>query len=375
MTAQPGIAVFARIGGRPIPRVARMMIVAKELGFEPVFCGAMREEGLSRTDTWDGWSVVRLGRVFPLLNGTRPFLYLKSVIIYNWQLLKFLREKKPGILHASDIETMPAMVTYRLISKSRLVYNIHDNLAQRYEIPGWMAAVLNFFEGVCVRMSHITIVPETFRRDALPAWCRKRVAVIRNTPVDVGYAKPEFNSDQRIRIFFGGWLDWGRGLRALITMAEREADIELRIAGEGSAEIVEELKNNEYVTYLGFLDHDQVMQETRRCHFIPALYDPVRVINRYAASNKLAEALSIGRPVILNSEMLIAEALGKQSCVITAEYAKADTLAPHLRQMVQDREAFLQSSIDARQIYERLFAWSPVREKIRAVLLGENPDT
>ena len=93
MTERANKAVFARIGSRPIPRVARMMKVTQELGVEPIFCGAFREEGLPAEDEWGGWRIVRLGRVFPLLNGTRPFLYIRSVFSYNWQLLKLLRPK------------------------------------------------------------------------------------------------------------------------------------------------------------------------------------------------------------------------------------------------------------------------------------------
>ncbi len=367
-------AVFARLGARPIPRVSRMMTVAEELGFEPVYCGALRHDGLTRTDTWGGWKVIRLGSPFPLLNGKRPFLYLKSIFLYNWHLFRYLRKSKPAILHASDFETMPASVLYRLFNRNLLIYNIHDNLAQRYNMPAGLACVLNVMEGICVRAADITVVPENFRRSALPRWCQRKVAVIRNTPEDTGYSPPEVADNSTIRIFFGGWLDWGRGLRALISMAEQNPDIDLRIAGEGAPEIVKELEGSPRVTYLGFLDHQAVMEETRRCHFISALYDPVRTINRYAASNKLAEALSIGRPIILNSEMHISKSLAPSACLVIVDYAHAHCIGPSLRALVRDQSAFIAASEEARRIYEKRFAWKPVRERIRTVLTGSKPD-
>lgn len=351
-----------------------MMGVAEELGFEPVFCGALRDKDLARTDKWGGWNVIRLGSPFPLLNGKRPFLYVSSVMRYNWHLLRYLRHNRPEIVHASDIETMPATMLYRLFARCRLIYNIHDNLSQRYNIPGWAATVLNFLEGVCVRAADIALVPENFRRSALPGWCRNNVVVIRNTPEDATYSPPEFRDGDKIGIFFGGWLDWGRGLRALISIAENVPEIDLRVAGEGAPEIVDELVANPSVTYLGFLDHDSVMEETRHCHFIPALYDPVRVINRYAASNKLAEALSIGRPIILNSEMLISRSLGQSDCLIVTDYMSAESLGPRLLDMVKNKARFVNACEDARRIYEEKFSWGPVRERIRIVFQGGRPE-
>lgn len=364
MTNRSKTAIFARIGSRPIPRVARMMKVSHELGLEPIFCGAFRDKGLPSEDEWGGWRIIRLGRDFPLLNGTRPFLYVRSVTSYNWQLLKFLYRTRPAIVHASDFETMLAAGFFRLFSGGQLIYNIHDNLAQRYNVPAFVRAILNVFEGLNVRVADITLVPESFRRDALPTWCRSKVEVVRNTPEDAGYAEPELETDGPIRIFYGGWLDWGRGLKQLLRIADANDDVELTVAGEGSPEIVEEIRRARNVRYLGFLEHGQVMAETRRCHFVSALYDPIRVINRYAASNKLAEALAVGRPVIINSEMHISKSLGNSTALVAEGYQDVESIMPRLRDLMRGLDEYRAASRDARRIYEEMFAWHPVRKKI-----------
>ena len=367
MTAGVQQAVFARIGSRPIPRVVRMMRVAADLGYETVFCGAPREEGLSRTDEWSGCRIVRLGRHFPLLNGRRPWLYLRSVYHFNRELYRFLEKHRPALVHASDIETMAAALRYRKRTGAHVVYNIHDNLAQRYDVPAPVAWLLNALEGWCARAADVTVVPEEFRRSALPASCREQVLIVRNTPEDSGFSEPDLGGD-RIRVFFAGWLDWGRGLRALLTIAAENADIELRIAGDGAPEIVAELEADPNVDYLGFVDHDAVMEETRRCHFVAALYDPARQINRFAASNKLAESLSVGRPVVVNSEMEAGKDIEPRNCLVVADYARAGQLAPRLRALHGDAEAYRAACRSARQAYEAQYAWGPVRERIRQVL-------
>jgi len=68
-------AVFLRQGSRPIPRVARMMRVARELGYNPVFFGAYRDANLPAQDSWEGFEIQRVGKFFPLVNGTRLGTY------------------------------------------------------------------------------------------------------------------------------------------------------------------------------------------------------------------------------------------------------------------------------------------------------------
>ena len=59
--------------------------------------------------------------------------------------------------------------------------------------------------------------------------------------------------------------------------------------------------------YLGILDYAACIEEMEKSHFIPAFYKPNTEININAASNKLAESLAIGRPLLLNDEMRIME--------------------------------------------------------------------
>lgn len=364
-------AIFLRLAGRPVPRVTRMMTVARESGFDVLFVGAFRDKNLPEKDSWEGFPVRRVGKPFPLLNGKKPLLYVSAVLSCNLGFLSVLRRERPAVVHASDLEAMPAAILYRITHSNRLIFNIHDNLAQRYGLPAWINACLNAVEGVSVLFSDQALVPEAFRRMALPAWCRHKVHVIRNLPPDNGATPPPPFENGKIRLFYGGWLDWQRGLGPLLTLAS-EPDIELRIAGEGAPEIVDELKRHSSVTYLGFLDSRAVIEETMGCHFVPVLYDPSRVINRFAASNKLAEALSIGRPMILNEELEIAREFAGATCIVSTRYADAGTIAPKLRALAFDPAAYTRACDAARQLYDLNYDWKKVRTDSLDALTGKD---
>lgn len=351
------IAVFVRMASRPVPRVQRGMKVAKEMGFTPQFCGAMREEGIERETTWSGWPIFRVGRHFPLLNGKRAWLYFISVLSFNFSLLHFLISRKPKLIHASDVETMPASILYSLFSRARLIYNVHDNVAQRYNLPKWANKILNGIEGFFILFSEVSMVPEEFRRDALPKWCHKKIVVIRNTPEDPGYHAPTFSPDGKIKIFYGGWLDWGRGLKEMVKLAELMPEVELRIAGEGADDIMEYLKGHSRVIFLGFVEYAKSLEETKNCHFIPAFYRPTTIINQYAASNKIAEALAMGRPLVLNSEIKLVAEFGKKSCILDEKFGDIEETAKAIRALFGDRDAYMRATKEARKLYEERYAW------------------
>ncbi len=138
----------------------------------------------------------------------------------------------------------------------------------------------------------------------------------------------------------------------------------MRIAGEGAPEIVDRLKQHSSVTFLGFLSSQAIIEETVACHFVPVLYDPSRVINRFAASNKLAETLSIGRPVILNTRIEIAREFAGASCLVETPYAQAAAVAPKLRALAADPDAYGQACNAARRLYDVNYSWEEAKAEI-----------
>lgn len=363
-----GTAVFVRLASRPIPRVTRMMRSAEERGLRPVFLGSVRSEGLPRHDQWAGYEVLRIGPTHPLLNGRRPVAYLTGILRFNVALLKELRRIRPALVHASDVETTPASIIYTLATGTPLLYNCHDNLADRYQLPHLLRSILNAVEGLVVLSSNIALVPEDFRRAALPAWCRHRINVVRNSPEDTGVAAPRAHRDGRVRILYAGWLDWGRGLAELLTLAEQHPWIEMWVAGEGNSEIMGAVGRSR-ATYLGYLDHSAVMAATREVDFVAAFYDPSRPINRAAAPNKLAEAFCTGRPVLTNEEVLVAQAPELTSCTLRVPYARIAELHEEIRRVMEAEGGarYLSMCQSARAVYDKQYSWLNIRRDVDAI--------
>lgn len=357
--AEPREALFLRLASRPIPRITRMMHVVSDLGYTPRFAGASRDASLPRTDTWEGVVVERIGRSFPLVNGRRPLTYLGGVLSFWWAAMRHIAERRPALLHASDVEAaVPAIVAGRVLGIP-VVYNIHDNLAVRYVVPSWLATMLNALEGVLVRLSDVTLVPEPFRRDLLPAWARARVHVVRNAPEDPGY-HPRAVPRSVPRVLFAGWLDFGRGLREVLALASR-GEIALVVAGEGDPELQAQLRGTRNVEYLGFRNHAEIIGLTEECDYVAAFYDPARTINRYAASNKIAEALAVGRPVLTNVELEVAPGLVAAGAAIAVPYARIAEIGAMLVELRDAPARYAAAGLAARRHYDAYYHSSTVQ--------------
>ncbi|MBF0676100.1 glycosyltransferase [Pseudomonas sp.] len=358
-------AVFIRSSARPIPRIIRMIHVAQELNVNCRFVGAHRDKGLPKVDLWSGINVCRVGRYFPLANGTGFLTYLKGVTVFNYSCFRLLIKTKPDLVHVSDYDSYLGGWLYSRFYGVKLIYNIHDNLSQRYPVNFIFKGVLNFIEGMFVLGSNISLVPEDFRRDALPAWCRKRVHVVRNTPELVDDGSPNYVKQDavKIKLFFAGWIEKGRGIDSLFALAE-DPRLDITVAGDGDPALVEKIKANLKIRYLGYLTHAQIMQETTECHFVYALYDPVREINIYAAPNKLAEALSCGKPVVMNDEVMLAKAVADYGCGVLMPYSQVSEVADQLSAILKDSEQYEKMCQGARLLFDSSYSWDVAKGEI-----------
>jgi glycosyltransferase involved in cell wall biosynthesis len=357
-----------RTSSRPIPRVIRMMIVAKEMKLKPVFVGANREEGLLTKDVWDGMEVNRVGGFYPMLNGAGFLTYIKGVFSYNLSAYKFIKNEQPAIIHVSDVESFPAAFVFSLFNKTRLLYNIHDNLAQRYSLPKIVNGALNILEGLIVKYSDETIVPEKFRALSLPKFCQNKISVIRNTPIDPGFSEPR-EKDKIIRIVFAGWLDKGRGIDTLLELSAVMPNVRLLIAGEGDKGLVDKIKGSPNCKYLGFLDHEKVLELTEKSDFVFAHYSPHRIINMYAAPNKLAESLAVGRPIIINGEAFVSRLVKDYECGIVTSYGDVDSLREAILDLFSEPATYDAMCNRARKLFEKEYCWEKVKLASQKIIL------
>jgi len=354
------LAIFIRSYSNPIPRVERMMRIAETYGYTCEYFGGKRSQNLQYNEKYNGFDIYRLGFYTPLLNGKNFILYAWFVFTLNIAILFNLIKKRPKLVHVSDYELFLSSKIYSIFFRVKLIYNIHDNFAQRYNLPTAVKKGLNILEGINVLLSNITLVPENFRKKKLPRWCQHKVFIVRNAPEEPIFSEKKI-STKKINIFFGGWIDEGRGIRKLIDLA-KDDKFQIVIAGEGDKQLIDKIKSINSIRYLGFIDHKTVLKNTMNSDFVWALYNPSREINRYAASNKIAEALGIGRPVIINKELEIYKMLKKYNCSIAIDYNDNN-----INTTLSEITNYAMLSKNSRKAFDENYSWHKIKKSMTDV--------
>jgi len=360
--------VFLRTASRPNPRIVRMVRVADEMKLSSIYLAAKREEGLLDEEKINGIQVKRIGRFYPMLNGKGLLTYLLGMLFFNIAAFGQLRRLRPEIVHVSDIESFMSAIVYRCIYRGKIIYNIHDNLAQRYTLPSVINTALNFIEGLVVLMSNVALVPEDFRAEALPVFSRKRVVTIRNTPMDPGCFEPcRINKDAPINIVYSGWIDSKRGVDTLLAAVDRLDNAIVTIVGEGDPDLIDRFKQSEKCRFLGYVPYAESIELLKDAHFVYIHYSPERIINRYAAPNKLSESLAVGRPLIINSEIILSELVDELNCGVVTPYGELDRLVEEIEKLACDEQRYIKMCQVSRVLFDKEYSWDKTKNVTKNV--------
>ena len=360
------VAAFVRPGSFPITRVVRNLRIAEQQGYRPLYIGAARDASLPRSDEWEGFEIERVGIAYALLGGKKAWLYLIGVAAFAMAATVRLFKLRPQVVHGSDVEGMLGCLLYRFVFRdTTLLFNVHDNMPQRYNCPSWAKSVLRAFEGLIAKCADYVILPDDRRVAAMGAWAPKQPVLVPNTPEDPG--TPSQPPAGPTRLLLVGWLDWKRGVETAGLLLERHETLELVVAGDGPPDVLAAIDAMPRTTYHGFVTHEEVFRLADDCHAMVALYDPSCEINRNASPNKVGDALALGRPIIINSEVAVAASLTQAGCAISVPYADVDGLAAAIRTTLDDPASLAAMCAAARSHYEAEYDWRLFRGRIESL--------
>lgn len=363
--------VCLRTSPRPVPRIVRFVTVAKELGLTALYLGAKREKGLKVDDEINGIKVRRVGKFYPMLNGKSVLTYVWGSLFFNFSAFKFLVKNKPSIVHVSDIESFLSAFIYKIMYRKKIIYNIHDNFAQRYPLPNGINKILNLIEGVVVVLSDVSMAPEDFRISALPKFCQSKVNVVRNSPMNVdAFECLPINLKDEIVIVYSGWVDSKRGVDSLLRVADRIENLKVIVVGEGDPELIELMRRHPQCDFRGYIPYKDSIELLRNAHFVYIHYSPERIINRYAAPNKLSETLAVGRIPIVNSEIVLSQNVLENDCGIVTDYGDENALVDKILKIANDELYYSGMCKRARDLYEVEYSWEVVSDCTKCVIEG-----
>jgi glycosyltransferase involved in cell wall biosynthesis len=318
--------------------------------------------GWNRDGTPKDWDSYENG--FRLFNmrapyGTAPYGALRLLayfpFFWAWTFVKlcFYRAR---CVHACDLGTVIPCYLYKILFRRKLVFDVFDRYAMAY-IPvnrniffKFLYSLVNWFEENFAKRSDVLInvsdeMLQTYGKR--PKNCRTIMNCSEEITINVSRTKLNL-----FRILFTGHLRSGRGLEILPNIIKDLKDTELIITGRvEDRRLLKKIDGIPNITYLGFLDPDEVLNLEVNSDLMIALYDlNLQTQNKFVMGNKLFEAMKCGIPIITN---VAHEIVNETGCGIIVEYDNVEQIKgtiiklrddPNLRKTLGEngRKAFLE---------------------------------
>jgi len=361
----------------PDPRVEKTACWLFQSGYKVTVLGWDRERKSPRTETRQGYHIVRYQKRAVYGGGLKNLLKFLMFNLWIWWKLLFT---KFDIVHACDLDTViPSWFAARLKGK-KVVFDIFDIHSEAHfgNSKNWFRKILKFVEKFFINHADAVIIVDESRRQQINGTNPRRLEVIYNVP-DGSLIEKVLNSqmvesrenveNRRFRIGYVGVLQEGRMLKELLDLVGNNENLELYIAGFGilEDEVKKAAEKYSNIYFFGKVSYEQALKIYSKCDVIFAVYDPTIPNHRYSSPNKVFEALALGIPVIVAKGTGIDNLVATESIGYAVEYGNLEEIKSVFYEVrhrsVEERKAFAER---ARRLF--LDKYSP--EKMREKLLG-----
>ena len=339
------------------PRVERAARALQQAGHDVRVFLWDRERAYPRNEEREGVRIRRLPLPAPY---NRPILLLPMLW---WMIAAFFATRGAKVVHACDLDTLPAALVAKALGGRKVVYDIFDfygdlitrPLAERtrHGLHGLEAGLASFAD--------LVLLPDAVRRGRLGPKFPRPMEIVMNVPRD------EVLSERlaaEFTLFYGGNLGPDRGLLEASEAVSGMEGVTFRVAGTGELEkpLRSLAEGSSSLEFLGQIDHPTLLRETARAHAVLAWYDPSVPANRVASPNKLFEAMMLSRPVLVSEDTNAGEIASLKQAGIGVPYGDLEALREALVRLRDDPAHAASLGAAGRRAFESTFNW-PVNEK------------
>jgi len=271
--------------------------------------------------------------------------------------------KKIDYIHACDFDCgYISMIVCKLLKKE-IVYDMYDYYSDSRPMPKVIKNIIDNLENKIINYASASIICGDWRKEQIKKAKPNKLYVIHNTPdiKNINKKKIIKTTNNKIKIGYIGILQENRLIMEIINELKGNEDYELHIGGFGiyANEIENISKKYKNIYYYGSLIYNDVLSLEKDCDILFATYDPNIPNHKYSAPNKIYEAMSLGKPIIVCKntgidKLIIENKLGYAIDYSSKEFKK--TLKNIKSQDLKD------ISKNAKKLYNEKYNWKKMEE-------------
>ena len=282
--------------------------------------------------------------------------------------IKILKSIKPNIIIAVNEDTAFQLLLVKRVLYRYIICDIFDPLPARCTQYGFAVRKIARLVGTIVyKFSDKLIATDSTRFDQMGQYKQKTI-IVENVPEDPGPSLSLRLPIGDIKIWVAGSLHRHRGLKQILLAIDR-TDATIIAAGWPNDVFAQEtFIKHPKVKYLGVITAPESLQNAAKCDAVFAYYAPISENNINASPNKLHDAMSIGRPIILNSEVKISDFVREKKIGWTCPYNDVDKLTTIIDNLGAKRNTLPSFAIHARSTFKGGNDWSAMEKRLATLL-------
>lgn len=267
-----------------------------------------------------------------------PLFYL----VYNIRVFFYLIFARYDIVHAVDLDTLPAGFFATKLRGKKLVYDAHEYFTEVPELinrPKVQNVWLTIEKFIIPKIKYAITVGGEIAKEYEKKY-NVPFVVVRNCPVLI---EQEMSTKSGAYLLYQGALNKGRGLEALIE-AMQEIDIPLKIAGSGDLDeelkrLVDNFNIAEKVEFLGLLEPSQLPELTQNAFAGINVSENLGLSYYYSLNNKYFDYIQAGLPSITNPFPEYVALNNEFECCVFAN-ANATEIAASVKLLLNDASLY-----------------------------------
>lgn len=341
-------------------RIGKMCRSLSRIGHDVHFVGWDRRPGTTKE--------VDLGGATPhvMCAGTRYGRASKrGTARFFLHIVRTLTQLRPDVVQCVNEDNGFMVLPLRGVLYDKLVCDVFDALADRHSGRSRSARTLLRGVSTAVRTGADRLIATDQARFERFGRYRSKAVVIENVPEDPGEDLYRRWPTGPIRVYVAGSLNVRRGIRQILEVADRVEDLHIESAGWLYDDFANgEFANHPAVTFHGIVTARRSLELAAECDAILVYYVPSTVNNIFASPNKVHDALSVGRPVILSREVRIAEGIEEQGLGWTCGWDDVDRLTEIVEGLREHRATLPERAPQLRRKFVEGPNWARMEERL-----------
>jgi len=341
-------------------RIGKVCRSLSKMGFDIHFVGWDRRPGIEKSfELGSTCAHVMTGATihgrFTVSGGIR---FARHVVKHLWQL-------RPNTVCCVNEEYALLVLPLRYLFYRYLVCDVFDALYDRHSNRNWLVChVLKFLSVVSRTGTDCLIATDVARFEKFGRHKNKSI-VIGNYPEDPGEELAFMVPEGPVKIYAAGSMSVRRGLQQLIDVVDEMTNVEIISAGwlyDDYAKNV--LSKHPMVTFHGIVSAQDSLRLAATCDAVFGFYEPSSVNNRLASPNKVYDAMSIGRPLIINEEAGVSQWVMENGVGLRTPYYNTDGLKQIIQNLKKRRNFLPGFAKHSRQLLSQGYSWEKMEQKL-----------